>query len=252
MARVEICRSWSVYLPTVNNVHCTACLLSHFRFSFISPAVVAPSIVDVELPKDNEDVIRKGLMVIAKVIQNLANNIFFGKEQHMTGLNDFLKEHIVDITRYLSELNVSCLMQFQLNLLTVTVQKQSVASVAADEGTDEWLGTTADETDAIVLHRFFHKHGEKIGKELLSRGNAVNSVDSAPDAKGTWFKLCEARVGMGSPEKVPEYSNLRCDEHPGYIGLMESYMHRNVESMREIFVEMELPEVRRNDVRLRL
>lgn len=126
----------------------------------------------------------------------------------------------------------------------MVIQKQSAASVAADEATDEWLGTTADETDAIVLHRFFNKHGEKIGKELLSRGNAVNSVDSAPDAKGTWFKLCEARVGMGSPEKVPEYSTSHRDEHLGYIGLMESYMHRNLESMQDIFVAMELPEVR--------
>ncbi|KAF7975643.1 hypothetical protein HWV62_9093 [Athelia sp. TMB] len=192
---------------------------------FISPAVVAPSIVDVELPKENTEVIRKGLMVIAKVIQNLANNIFFGKEQHMTGLNDFLKEHIVDITRYLSELN-----------------KQSAANAAADESTDEWLGTTADETDAIVLHRFFHKHGDKIGKELLSRGNAINAADSAPDAKLTWVKLCEARVGMGSPERVPEYSFLRRDQHPGYISLMERYMHRNSDSMRDIFVEMDLSE----------
>lgn len=88
---------------------------SDFGYSFISPAVVAPSIVDVELPTENTEVIRKGLMVIAKVIQNLANNIFFGKEQHMTGLNDFLKEHIVDITRYLSELNVSCLTQLHLH-----------------------------------------------------------------------------------------------------------------------------------------
>ena len=45
-------------------------------------------------------------MNIAKIVQNLANNIFFGKEVHMTSLNDFLSANIVAITRYLSEINV--------------------------------------------------------------------------------------------------------------------------------------------------
>ena len=63
-----------------------------------------PSLVDVEAPTDH--VIRRGLMNIAKIVQNLANNIFFGKEVHMIPLNDFLSANIVNITRYLSEVNV--------------------------------------------------------------------------------------------------------------------------------------------------
>jgi len=74
--------------------------------SFISPAVVSPSIVDVEVPKGDK-MISRGLMVIAKIIQNLANNIFFGKEFHMVVLNTFLEENIVNVTRFLSEVNVS-------------------------------------------------------------------------------------------------------------------------------------------------
>jgi neurofibromin 1 len=46
-------------------------------------------------------------MVIAKIIQNLANNIFFGKEAHMIVLNKFLEANIVNVTRFLSEVNVS-------------------------------------------------------------------------------------------------------------------------------------------------
>lgn len=46
-------------------------------------------------------------MVVAKIIQNLANNIFFGKEAHMTRLNKFLEVNIAGVTRFLSELNVS-------------------------------------------------------------------------------------------------------------------------------------------------
>jgi len=62
--------------------------------------------VDVELPDDLNVTIRRGLMVVAKIIQNLANNIFFGKEAHMVSLNPFLKENITNVTRFLSELSV--------------------------------------------------------------------------------------------------------------------------------------------------
>ena len=68
--------------------------------------MVQPEHVDVELPKD-DIVIRRGLMVIAKIIQNLANNIFFGKEAYMVVLNPFLRQNIVNVTKFLSELNVS-------------------------------------------------------------------------------------------------------------------------------------------------
>lgn len=78
----------------------------HSSLSFISPAIVAPEIVDVEVPKD-DGVIRRGLMIIAKVMQNLANNIFFAKEAHMVCLNEFLKANITNVTRFLSEVNVS-------------------------------------------------------------------------------------------------------------------------------------------------
>lgn len=71
---------------------------------FISPAIVNPGLVDVEVPSD--PVLRRGLMNIAKIMQNLANNIFFGKEVHMVPLNDFLAANIVNVTRYLSEINV--------------------------------------------------------------------------------------------------------------------------------------------------
>ena len=47
-------------------------------------------------------------MVIAKIIQNVANNILFGKEAHMVILNDFLKDNIVTVTKFLSEINVCC------------------------------------------------------------------------------------------------------------------------------------------------
>ena len=67
---------------------------------------MAPGSIDLEIPND-DPIIRRGLMVIAKIIQNLANNIFFGKEAHMVVLNDFLMANIINVTRFLNELKVS-------------------------------------------------------------------------------------------------------------------------------------------------
>lgn len=75
--------------------------------SFISPAVVSPETIGIDIPKENYVVLRRGLMVIAKIIQNLANNIFFGKEAHMTIFNKFLEDNITNVTRFLSEMHVS-------------------------------------------------------------------------------------------------------------------------------------------------
>jgi hypothetical protein len=72
---------------------------------FISPAIVTPDLVDIELPEDN-GVTRRGLMIIAKIIQNLANNVRFGKEAHMKCLNPFLEANIMTITRFLNDINV--------------------------------------------------------------------------------------------------------------------------------------------------
>ena len=41
-------------------------------------------------------------MIIAKIIQNLANNVLFGKEPHMKRLNDYLAGNIKVVTQFFS------------------------------------------------------------------------------------------------------------------------------------------------------
>lgn len=54
---------------------------------------------------------RRGLLLIAKVIQNLANNVLFGvKEPYMFPLNDFLVQNVFSITGFLHEISVSFLV----------------------------------------------------------------------------------------------------------------------------------------------
>ncbi|KAI9574812.1 hypothetical protein HD554DRAFT_2201766 [Boletus coccyginus] len=190
---------------------------------FISPAIVAPETVDVEVPKD-DGVIRRGLMIIAKVMQNLANNIFFAKEAHMVCLNEFLKANITNVTRFLSEVN-------------------KYSATAADEDGGEWLGTTADDTDTIVLHRFLDKHADKIGKELLSYVKPNNEDDSVTmGARRAWDQLCNLLVELQQAPEVPRLSLLQSSEHQEFIDLMNRCCHRSVEPVRDIFVSADVAE----------
>lgn len=37
--------------------------------------------------------VKRGLMLMSKILQNIANHVEFSKEQHMTMFNDFLRSH---------------------------------------------------------------------------------------------------------------------------------------------------------------
>lgn len=73
---------------------------------FFCPAIVAPEAENlVATPPSKE--MRRGLLLIAKVIQNLANNVLFGaKEPYMYPLNDFLTQNIYRVTTFLREISV--------------------------------------------------------------------------------------------------------------------------------------------------
>ena len=102
---------------------------------FISPAVVQPEIVDIEVPKnENTGSVRRGLMVVARIIQNLANNLFFGKQPHMVALNKFLESNITNVTRFLSELHVSFTPRLQRVMLTFSRNTQVAPMISTTTG----------------------------------------------------------------------------------------------------------------------
>lgn len=57
---------------------------------FINPAIVSPQeagIVSKQVPSQ----VKRGLMLMSKILQNIANHVEFSKEQHMQYFNDFLR-----------------------------------------------------------------------------------------------------------------------------------------------------------------
>ncbi|KAI8064150.1 hypothetical protein BC940DRAFT_357286 [Gongronella butleri] len=73
---------------------------------FFCPAIVSPESAGLLLPDEIPRNLRRGLLIIAKLIQNLANNVLFGsKELYMIILNDFVTANIYRITTYLRQIS---------------------------------------------------------------------------------------------------------------------------------------------------
>jgi neurofibromin 1 len=73
---------------------------------FFCPAIVTPEVEGlVSTPPSKE--MRRGLLLIARVIQKLANNVLFGPtDPYMSPLNDFLTQNIYKVTTFLREISV--------------------------------------------------------------------------------------------------------------------------------------------------
>ena len=113
---------------------------------------------------------------------------------------------------------------------------------------DEWLETAYDESDTIILHRFFDKHADKIGKELLSSSKPADqaSVDGDPNGingKSSWQAICAAIVENTTPLAGPTPATLSSRELPEYLDLMARYSHRDTSPVQHLFVEAIVPKV---------
>jgi hypothetical protein len=208
--------------------------------------VVSPSEIDVEIPQTNPVVLRQGLKIIAKVIQTLANNVLFGREAHMSILNPFLQSKIMEVFKFLSELSVRIESYSLLfNSTNTIVQRYNPSSNDEDRDSHEWKSVTYDDTDTIVLHRFFSKHADKVGKELLSFMKPSAEGDASTiNGKRAWDALCSALVDLGQPIEVPRLSAMSSLEHREYLDLVARYDRADVTAVRDIFVETGAGKVR--------
>ncbi|KAL6887139.1 hypothetical protein GGI43DRAFT_426134 [Trichoderma evansii] len=113
---------------------------------FFCPAIVAPEVEGlVSTPPSKE--MRRGLLLIAKIIQNLANNVLFGtKEPYMFPLNLFLVQNIHVVIGFLREISIPP------SQMEITVNKKAI-----------------DFGSCVVLHRFLYDHWDHLRQILVSR-----------------------------------------------------------------------------------
>ena len=157
----------------------------------------------------------------------------------MTISNEFFQDNITNVTRFLSEKHVSSWLCLPL-MIFLTVPKQKFSATNEDNN-DHWLGITSDDTDAVVLHRFFHRHADKIGNEPLSFSKPCLEGDtSTVTGKRVWDGLCALLVDLGPPMEVPHLSDLTSDEHEEYSDLMTRQANRDTASVEGLFVETDV------------
>ncbi|KAJ3149812.1 Ras GTPase activating protein ira2 [Geranomyces variabilis] len=73
---------------------------------FICPAIVSPETHGIIDAGDVRKELRRGLVLITKVVQNLANNVLFGvKEAFMAGANDVLRDNVARVHGFLRDVS---------------------------------------------------------------------------------------------------------------------------------------------------
>ncbi|XP_026322570.1 neurofibromin [Hyposmocoma kahamanoa] len=110
---------------------------------FINPAIVSPQemgIVNRPVPPQ----VKRGLMLMSKILQNIANHVEFSKEQHMLPFNDFLRSHFEAGRKFFIQIASDC---------------ESV------DQTSHNLSFISD-ANVVALHRLLWNHQERIGDYL--------------------------------------------------------------------------------------
>ncbi|KAK8844111.1 hypothetical protein IAR55_006905 [Kwoniella newhampshirensis] len=192
---------------------------------FFCPAIVSPESIDLDVDPDTRET-RRALLLITKVIQNLANNVVF-KEPHMKVLNSFLSDNIRRVTKFLSDIAV--------RPRTVDVQAATKAFQNDIERSQD-----ADGDDAII-HRFVFKHQAKLEKFLSAMPKAYrhDPVAKSPrtefDGKAALDSLRTAMKESGPPaDTAPLDSVTRAQV---YNEFMRHHQGRNTDSVAGAFYE---------------
>lgn len=207
---------------------------------FISPAVVSPHMIDINLTGPSRD-LRRGLVLISKILITLASNNLFSshKEPFMTGLNDFLKSNVWKVTAFLDQVS--------------DARTDPDRIYAADQPLGFGIHPNVygiDERDQRMLHKFLFEHVDKLGKNLEDRasesastGDNVSDYDGqsqqrrSDEAKPVYNDLCDALAAAGEPnaDDLPEPSFSASN----FQDFIRRHAGRNIdeESYRYIFYE---------------
>lgn len=185
---------------------------------FFCPAIVAPEaegLVNVAPSKE----MRRGLLLIAKVIQNLANNVLFGaKEPYMFPLNDFLTQNIYKVTTFLREISVP----------PEELEMRPAETEAFDFGS------------CVALHRFLYDHWDHVRQRLMSqeRRDYVRSPNEVTRGRSPVLEPVRALItNLGPPPLAVTWNRpqISLNAPPSY-SRFQHFMLRNAFRGTESFM----------------
>ncbi|OXB36317.1 neurofibromin 1 [Cryptococcus neoformans] len=192
---------------------------------FFCPAIVSPESIDLDVNPDTRET-RRALLLITKVIQNLANNVVF-KEPHMKVLNPFLSDNIKQVTKFLSDIAIR----------PKTIEVQNAAKTFQEEAE---RSQDLDGDDAII-HRFVFKHQARLEASLSSMPKSFRHASSSKLARTEFdgpAALERLRKVMNATGAPPDSTLLAASVRAQvYDEFMRHNQGRNVDSVREVFYE---------------
>ena len=139
---------------------------------FINPAIVSPyemGIVEKQPPSH----IKRGLMLMSKILQNIANHVEFSKEQHMLYCNEFVQRNFEAGRRFFIQIASDC---------------ESI-----DHNQSHSMSFISD-ANVLALHRLLWNHQERIGDYLSS------SRDHKAMGRRPFEKMATLLAYLGPPE----------------------------------------------------
>ncbi|XP_065165550.1 neurofibromin isoform X2 [Atheta coriaria] len=148
---------------------------------FINPAIVSPQEMGI-VTKQVQPAVKRGLMLMSKILQNIANHVEFSKEQHMLSFNDFLRAHFEHGRRFFIQIASDC--------ETVDQTAHSMSFIS--------------DANVLALHRLLWNHQEKIGDYLSS------SRDHKAVGRRPFDKMATLLAYLGPPEHKPVDSHVPC------------------------------------------
>ncbi|XP_077775582.1 neurofibromin isoform X3 [Podarcis muralis] len=141
---------------------------------FINPAIVSPYEAGI-LDKKPPPRIERGLKLMSKVLQSIANHVLFTKEEHMRPFNDFVKSNFDAARRFFLDIASDC---------------------PASDTVNHSLSFISD-CNVLALHRLLWNNQEKIG-QYLSSNRDHKAVGRRP-----FDKMATLLAYLGPPEHKP-------------------------------------------------
>jgi neurofibromin 1 len=239
---------------------------------FFCPAIVSPETHNISQPLCSKEV-RRGLLLITKVIQNLANQVLFGtKEIFMTSLNDFLEKNMIVVRKFLRDVSepvnaIDSATKCGESGKMITINSSASANVNSMSGgalsptsatTPATPNHRLSDTDLIQLHKALYDNQERISREVAARrpgprsligrtsdGNAADQELYQAAAKRAYEKLSTILAQLGPPPDVPQPESVLPSgtrfgaANEFFREFMQRNAHRNVDSIRSkrIFYE---------------
>lgn len=142
---------------------------------FINPAIVSPQELGI-IAKQVPSNVKRGLMLLSKILQNIANHVEFSKEQHMLYFNDFLRAHFEPCRRFFIQIASDC--------------------ETVDQASSHNMSFISD-ANVLAVHRLLWSHQERIGDYLSS------SRDTKHVGRRPFDKMATLLAYLGPPEHKP-------------------------------------------------